>query len=382
MRRIRICLWFCLLAWQACIKPYDPGIEGSDALKYVVSGGVTDTAGWQVVTVSRTSPMGSPEYLPVSGCTVEIRDDKGNTWPLSESRPGSYQGWLDDGLISPGTSCKVRVVLPGGDERESAYDRIPEGPPAGPVYYGIEDYVSADPGQNRKIMQFYTDLNGTGSESRFYRWELEETWEYQAAYPEEYYYDGIFHQFDPPDYTNYTCWITGPVKNVFTLSTVNMTQNKYTKFPLHFIDGKTSRLSILYSLLVKQMAISEGAYNYWDQMRINSNEQGGLYEKQPLAVRGNMINKTHPEQEVLGFFQAASVSSSRYFFSQVEGLPLEFDDHCYEEGLGKFGFKEFSVNDYPVYFTYVNGVVKILNRDCIDCRKAGGTTSKPDFWPR
>jgi hypothetical protein len=119
-----------------------------------------------------------------------------------------------------------------------------------------------------------------------------------------------------------------------------------------------------------------------EQLRINSNEQGGLYEKQPIAIRGNLLNTSKPEKTVLGYFYAASQSGRRYFYKDVEGIDLAFNDNCYEEGLGRFGWKEFSPAEYPIYYTYVAGVVKILNLDCIDCRRSGGKTVKPDFWPK
>jgi hypothetical protein len=136
-------------------------------------------------------------------------------------------------------------------------------------------------------------------------------------------------------------------------------------------------------MLVNQFALSEGAYNYWEQLRINSNEQGGLYEKQPLAIKGNMMNVTNPDRDVLGYFYTTSVSNKRYFYHDVEGIELDFRDNCMEDPLGRMGWLEFSPEEYPVYY-YFNekGSLRIITRDCIDCRVSGGTTVKPDFWPR
>jgi hypothetical protein len=135
-------------------------------------------------------------------------------------------------------------------------------------------------------------------------------------------------------------------------------------------------------MMVRQLALSEGAYNYWEQLRINSNEQGGLYEKQPIAIKGNMINKTNPEKDVLGYFNAASASSMRYFYHEVPGLVVDFYNFCSPYGLGQFGWKEVNKWEYPVYFYYIGtGVVRLLNPECYDCRKLGGVTVKPAFWP-
>jgi len=46
------------------------------------------------------------------------------------------------------------------------------------------------------------------------------------------------------------------------------------------------------------------------------------------------------------------------------------------------GWKNVYPWEYPVYFTYVDGMLKTLTKECIDCRTMGGTIVKPDFWPK
>jgi Domain of unknown function (DUF4249) len=378
-----ILILFSILLLFGCIKPYDPQIDSNSANKYVVSGRITNTEGWQEVEVSVSSPIESPKYVPVSRCIVYIRDDKSNTFLLTEYKPGQYHVWMGKEYLTPGTSYKVMVVVPGREILVSGSDTMPTGPQLDSVYYLLKDVPTSDPAISQRIMQFYVDINAEGGFSQYYKYEVEETWEYHAPHPAEYYYDGTFHKIDPPDYSNKVCWYTGLVKNVFTISTKSLSHNTYKQYPLHIIDGHTSRLSILYSILVRQLAVSEGAYNYWEQLRINSNEQGGLYEKQPLAIKGNMLNSTHPEKEVLGYFYTASESTRRYFYKDVQGIDLDFFNQCTEEGLGRMGWKEFGPDDYPVYYYYpTTHSLLILSRECVDCRLLGGQTVKPDFWPK
>ncbi|MBN1199288.1 MAG: DUF4249 domain-containing protein [Bacteroidales bacterium] len=367
----------------ACIKPYNPVIDSNAASKYVVSGRVTNTEGWQEVQVSLSSPIESPEYIPVGSCWVTIFDDKGNLFAMEEYAPGLYRVWMDQQDLVPGTSYKVKVTTPDGEELESGFDRMPTGPPIDSVYYHIEDIPTTNPDISLTVMQFYVDLNAVGDYSQYYQWEIVETWEYEVAHPVEYYYDGAFHEVKPPDYTNKVCWITQSVKNVFTVSTKNLSQNIYNQYPLQTVDGtSSSRLGIMYSTLIRQFALSERAYNYWDELRINSNEQGGLYEKQPFAIKGNLVNVSNPEKEVLGYFYAASETTRRYFYHDVEGIVLDFHDQCYEEELFPYFWQSVNPREYPVYYYYnETGRLKILNRSCVDCRLQGGTTVKPDFWP-
>jgi hypothetical protein len=384
MQRINIiAVLFAMLLLAACIKSYDPPIDSSAKNKYVITGCVTDQEGWQVVEISMSSPIESPSYIPISDCFAQIRDNKGNGFPLRELEPGRYRVWMSQADLTPGTAFRVQVLTPDGETLESGYDTMPRGPGLDSVYYAIEDIPTSTPGKDDRVMQFYADLDAIGDYSRYYKWEVIETFEYHAAHPGEFFYDGTFHEIKPPDYTNNVCYATVPAKNVFTISTKNLTQNVYKGYPLHAIDGNTPRLAYLYSILVRQLALSEGAYNYWEQLRINSNDQGGLYEKQPLAIKGNMKNTSTPDKDVLGYFYTASVSSKRYFYHDIEGIVLDYNNGCSEDALGRMGWLEFSPAEYPVYYYFnLQGYLRILTHECIDCRLGGGTTVKPDFWPK
>lgn len=382
MQQIRnISLFIILLLLTSCIKEFDPVIDSNAANKYVISGRITNIEGFQEVEIALSSPIQSPKYIPVSGCTGMIEDDKGNAFQLIEIEPGQYVAWMRQIDLTPGTSYRLKITTSSGEQIESGYDKMQNGPPIDSIYYHINEVPTTDPNVVNQEMQFYVNLNAVGNYSQYYKWEIVETWEYHAPHAKEYYYDGMINQIIPPDTSNMYCWMTTEVKNVFTVSTKGLSQNIYNQYPLHAIDGHTSRLGILYSILVNQYALSEGAYNYWEQLRINSNEQGGLYEKQPLAIKGNLKNLTSPEKEVLGYFYAATTTSQRYFYHDVEGLYLDFNNYCYPEGLGKFGWKEFPTYEYPIYFIYILSVVKTLNTECYDCRSLGGVTVKPEFWP-
>jgi hypothetical protein len=372
-----------LLLMFACIKPYTPVIEGNAANKMVVSGKISDVEGWQEVDISMSSPVQNPQHIPVSDCIVNILDDKGNIFSLPEDNPGTYRAWIEQEYLAPGTAYKVNVYTSEGETIESSYDTLLAGAPLDSVYYIIEDVPTSDPDIFIRGLQFYVDLNATEFACRNYRWEISQTWELHAEHPKEYYYDGRMHQIIPPDYRYMICWVTSQVKAVYTLSTKTLNQNAFHQYPLHFVDGQsTARLGILYSILVSQQSLSENAYKFWEQVRINSEGFGGLYEKQPLAIKGNLLNLTSPDKEVLGYFYATSQTSRRYFYKDIEGLELNFSDHCNESPLGAMGWAEFSKLNYPVYFLYTTeGELRTLNIECVDCRKMGGSTTKPDFWP-
>jgi hypothetical protein len=389
MRRSKILILFfiAVLLVSSCIKPFDPSIDSKDVNKFVVSGQILDRGGDQVVSVSMSSSINNPKTRPVKGCKVKVLDDKGNEFPMGDSGDGNYHVWIDSIYLTPGAAFKIDVVTPEGIHISSDFDRISECPPVDSIYFIRKDLPTIDPSVTIKGIQFYCNLDGRNTNSRYYRMEAVETWEYHADYPLEWWYDGgteadVHHVF-PPDYSRFVCWDTYTVQNIYTLSTENLIENRYNLFPLNFVDNHTSRLVWGYSLLINQYALSEAAYTYWDQLRINSSIDGGLYNKQPLAIKGNLHNISNSDQDVLGFFGVASIKSKRIFVRDVQNLELEYVSTCVPHSPGPRGLEDISPLTYPA-FLMSNGhgfELIVLSPECVNCLALGGTNVKPDFWP-
>lgn len=372
------------LCLTSCITPYQPDLPPGAVSKYVVFGLVRDDKEYHTVTISRASPVSDPAFIPVTGCVVMISDDRKNRFTMQESpaEPGVYVAHIPVQFLSPGKSFRINIITPDGTAIESDFDRIPPCPETGAVYYEPDEEISELTGLPVKGIRFYTDLDAREYQSRYFKWDITETWEYRVDYPREWYYDGTVHQIYPPDYSRKVCWSSERIEEIFTLSTANLGENWYPKFPLHFVSSQTSRLLYGYSLLVELSSLSEEAYYFWDQMRINSTGLGGLYGKQPLSITGNLHNVADPGQEVLGFFGASSVKSKRIFIRDIPGLDIEFGSYCTPAPL-KYGFREISPDDYPAWLMGDKETfyMVLLSNDCVDCLTYGGTNIKPDFWP-
>lgn len=374
---------FVFVIIGSCIKPFNPDINAEAVNKYVVEGSVSSIEGWQIVNVSKASDVSGAKHIPVNNCEVSIEDDLGQSFVLTQIEEGKYSVWMNSSDLVSGRSYMVKVLTPTRELLESAYDKMPEETEIGEVYFEITDVPTNDPEYTIHGIQFYTDFLADETDSKYYRWKMTETWEYHSEYPREFYYDETgLHQVSPPDYSNMYCWTTAVVNDVFTLSTVNLSQNALDRVPLNYVRNNTVQLKILYSLLSEQIALSEAAYNYWDKLSINLSQDGGLYTSQPLAVKGNIINTNNPQKEVLGFFQANSVSRSRLFVWPIDELELDIDPSCIINGL-RFGFIEIPQSEYPAFIFSNNGVWQFATMvdDCVLCPVLGGVTEKPDYWP-
>ena len=132
------------------------------------------------------------------------------------------------------------------------------------------------------------------------------------------------------------------------------------------------------SLLVKQFALSDSAFLYWNQNQVQINESGGLYESQPAQTFSNIYKINDPDEMVLGYFWASSYKEKRIFF---EG-PLDRNHDLFNCDLLEFRLDEvfdsvqalqnIGTPDAPRYLT---GPIV-----CFDCNKSHDTNQKPAFW--
>jgi hypothetical protein len=280
---------------------------------------------------------------------------------------------------------RVSVITPDGDSIISDYDTLHQVPPVDSIHYSIKK-VTSSTGLSTQGLQFYVDLKGTNTDSRYYRWVIYETWEYHAAYPVEYYwsYGLIPHHLFPPDSSRFTCWDTRKIPKIFTLSTDNLSQNTYNNFPLQYVDNTTQKLFNGYSILVEQIALSQTAYNYWNQLKTNSTQEGGMYEKQPVSIQGNLHDVTHPDKKVLGFFSAESASYKRIFISPVQGIVRKYVIPCSEVSPLPPLSPNLPESAFPLYYRWnlAHDTIWLLHSTCVNCLLQGGDTIKPSFWPK
>ena len=391
--KIAFLAFLLVLALASCVKRYEPVIDRTDAVKYVITGQVNKGESVQRINVGTSSSFIKPEVIPITGCIVKIIDGKGNIYPATDAWEGNYDVIIPESELVAGNTFKVDILLQGGDHLVSDFDQMQDAPDIDSVYYITQKLPTDSPVLFTRGIQFYLDLDAGNSTCRNYRWEATETWEYHSLYPIEWYWNGRLHHNIPPDSSKMVCWRTSKLRDVYMLTTRTLSENKYKRFPLQFVDNSSSsRLVYGYSLLVKQFSMSDAAYEYWEKIRANSQDQGGLYESQPMVIKGNMHNLTKPDQDVLGFFGAASVKQKRIFVKNVPDLPLEYVFNCVIDDLPKGGLAGTYPIMYPVYLpahtSLVDGVpvywydLLSIDHECVDCTATvGGTTTKPDYWP-
>jgi hypothetical protein len=361
----------------------------------VVDGSIIKGRETQVIMISKTSPISQIEYLPVEGCNVRVMDNTGNEFVFDEESPGKYVANIDDAWLNYNKQYKLIFTTLSGDGYESDYQWLLETTPVDSLY-GIPEYhySSVTGEESTEGMQFYVDLDAPADASRYYRWVLEETWENHADKEIWGVYDGqTIKRFYRSD-SLYHCWTTKDVTGLYCASTINLSENRIKKVPLHFVESHSPKVSIKYCATIRQYALNADAYEYWYEKERELNESGNIYTIQPSQPKSNIHNTKNPDELVMGFFWVASCTVKRVFIKSLtspEGFSCRsigtycestnFDDiaACIYSQLIVFADL---LTEAPFYISvqYGNQYSIYLTPQCVDCRVFGGVARKPDFW--
>jgi hypothetical protein len=389
-----------LLSATSCITPFEPEFKGVNNL-LVIDGSLIKGFPTQEIRISRSTSVTEPSLQNVEGCSVSIMDDSGNEFIFAEESPGKYVAGIDDALLDYSRHYKLIVSTPSGDNYESAWQAIPVTAPVDSIYSIKETRYFSEEDEYLQGLQFYVDLDAPDDASRYYRWQVVETWELHASHKINGVFDGktiYFDQYNPSD-SLYYCWDSRTEEGIYTYSTVNLSHNRLRQFPLHFKAYNSPELTIKYSATVRQFALDEDAWYYWNHKETELKESGQFYTTQPAQLRSNIHNTLNPDEKVLGYFWVSAVTEKHMFeknpfYNNVAigpssctsyGTCAEFIDEDLINTLYHITHSTWHFPLPPVYMYFVRNPVGMAciyfsTDECIDCRRIAGTNHKPDFW--
>lgn len=370
---------FLLVQGFSCVSPYEADIEDEPELISIEASLIKGEED-QTVRISKTASLDYPVFFPVRGCEVTLLDEFDNAYSYKEVSGGIYSVSIPDEELVHGRYYKVRVISSEGVVYESDYELLNPGIEVDSVYYEIEDKVDQVTGEPYTGLQFYLDVKAGEDDSRYFRWRIDETYEYESFAPLSYYYLDESHTpvYPSDPWEVFTCWRGEELTGLYQSSTMNLTQNEKKKIRLNYVSARTERLRIMYSLQVRQYAISENAFAYFEQNRLATEEGEGLYTRQPRQPITNFMNPDDASERVLGYFWVSSQTSRRIFVPRIQEMDVLPEECAYweydpmEDGEGPFPIYLFDDRDNEKLYT--------SSRDCFDCTRRGGTNVKPDFW--
>jgi hypothetical protein len=368
-----------------CIEPYPAPDIGENVSIMVVDGFLNATDNSATVRLSKAVPLTNNEGYPTEkGAEVRILSEKGDSFILTEEDFGRYSAF---GLnIDPSTRYQLNIRTTDNRVYTSDYISVKQTPPV--------DSVTWRPEEDGITIQVNT--HDDTKNSRYYLWDFTETWEYRAPWPS--YYTNINKMVVPRKQEDIpqTCYKTEPSTKIIVGSTVRLSDDVVRDFPLTYIQSGTPRISVLYSIIVRQRVIDIVEYEFLQDLQRVTESVGGLFDSQPYEILGN-IRSEDTSIPVLGFFSAGFVEEKRSFVRFTD-LPdnlqkwpyhyCELDTMCSVSATLRpdlrcvMDIDNMPENSYLVasLAPYFPGY-SYTNERCADCRYQGGVLTKPDFWP-
>ncbi|MEM7109574.1 MAG: DUF4249 domain-containing protein, partial [Bacteroidota bacterium] len=314
MKPLNTILILTAFLFQSCLEPFSPDVPDNNENFLVVDATITNQPGPYTVYIRQSTALNgtSPD---ISGVIVSIEEEQeGITDLLVEVNPGEYQTTFIQGEI--GKRYRLNLTF-NGRQYQSTWEEIMIPQTIDSIYFEAKTIGTSDRDNDASGLEFFLDTQGSGGEPAYYRFELSETWKFQAPRPSflDYLGNDMTERAKNPVHT---CWSTNDVRRINLANTANLTQNILARHPLRFITGEEDRFTIRYSLLVQQYVISEKEHTFWRQLQESNQELGSIFDRQPSRTLGNIVNTNDPDDLILGYFSASGLSEKRLFVDAAE----------------------------------------------------------------
>lgn len=344
----------------------------------VVEGYINTGPGTTTIKLSRTGPVNSQQEPPMeNGAIVTVEDENATQYVLNEGGNGIYSADLD--LPTKG-AYRIHIYTTDGKQYLSDLQASVFTPPIDSLTWKY----------SKEGVDILLSTHDPSNATRYYQFDYEETWEIHAFYSSQFKYQGkrLVQRTTEESQAMYLCWKSSTPPDLMLHSTARQASDITTEFPLVFIPMSTERLAIMYSILVKQHALSKTTYQYLQLMKKNTGPLGSFSDPQPSELNGN-IRCTTTDELVVGYVGVSTTSQTRIFIYQYQLPDWNYSLFCeqfftlnHPDTLAKYLTSGVEIPTTPAEFGPNGEIVQVFRARelCVDCRNIGGHNVRPEFW--
>lgn len=266
-----------LIALFSCEQVIDLKLNSPER-KLVVEGRIEkakkNTISRQTIKLSVISDFFDSSTPPAAtGAVLWVNSDQGTRYDFQETEDGLYVH--EDLIAESGVNYTLNIVWEG--QEFQGMETLIEVPAIDSIYQlSFKSNLFEDAGI--KVALDFTDPD---NEENFYLWET--------------YIDGDLVVLPDPG-------------NKFNLIA------KDDFFDGQLVDGYLPNEEVIIDpgsmTTVKQLALSQNAFTYYYSIFDQAGKNGSILDTPPAAIRGNIVNLTHPEDYPLGYFYATEVDDA------------------------------------------------------------------------
>jgi hypothetical protein len=365
---------------STCRQPYAPPAV-TNPNRFLVVDGFINTGANAITTfnLNRTRNLGDSTVtgIPELDAQVSIVGSGGSSFPLTET---IGTGFYSSAPLTLDATQQYHILITTTTGETFSSDPAPceANPPIDSVFW-------EQPGD----LTIYASTHDPTGSTHYYRYDYNETWQHNSQLQTIWgVANGMIYPLDSTTQKD-SCWTTDTSGTILLASSAAETTDIIPAFPLLTIPNSDPRVRFIYSILVRQYALTQDAYNYWQLIRTNTQNVGTLFDVQPTQLTGNIRCTSNPAEPVIGFISATNVQQQRIFilYEQVSNwaqnqpgygcdtVQISYDD------LNPFVYNYQNPNYVPWYFI-TNGPLVLASPSCLDCTLLGGINVRPPYWPR
>lgn len=371
-----------LMQLTNCKELYDPSIKAVQSGFLIVDGFIVSGQGETIIYLSRSTGLhDSVDIIYERKAIVQVEGEDNSIYALNEKIDGQYTA--DSLKLNTGIMYRLNIKTTDGNTYVSDFVPVLTTPPIDSI--SDKQEVNAE-NDNLSDLNIFVSTHDPNNNTRYYLWNYEETWKFHSAV-KSFVKDSnnvIFYISQSDQDKLYYCWKSNKSKSILIGNSNKLSQDVISMKPLTSIKGNSLKKSLVYSINVKQYALTQKAYEFYEMMQKNTELTGSLFDPQPSEINGNIKNINNPLERVIGYVSISTLSSKRQYldkhFLYVYPKYCEMKNH----NLDVYSIK-FPDENYPVNFIKnLSGDVigyQIAPSECVNCERQGGSNVKPVFWP-
>ncbi len=348
------CLWGCL---SQIDLPAPPSDAENIAITATLRQDIPSVLDVRVVRIDNFSGFSAP--IPIDNAIIFLRDAQGNEAFVPLRFSGQYQRVLQDTdtdiTIEAGRSYQLVVSLGNGKVYTSEFEQLNSVPQASAIRFGVETREAINETGNivdQNFVRFFIDtpLRTNGSDRKaVLKWDMEGVYKIVESVPEN---------VQIPNQK--TCYVFQDLQLERPVVFNGNESGKEVLERQFIIEERVdSRFAQGFYLVVRQQAITEGAFDYWESIRKVVDRSGNFFDEPPGKIRGNFSNLDNPDEDVFGYFSATQEDTIRLYIPP-SSLDLTIFPEC------------------PSIIPQGQDPPRAFCLDCLLLRNS--TTQKPEFW--
>jgi len=359
-----------------CKQVYNPPAIRQNPGFLVVDGSLHVGHDSTVIKLSRTRNLDSLSPVPELLAQVAVIGSSAQTFLLSEQSDGRYV--TDQLNLDYNEKYQLKINTADGREYLSDTFRAMQAP--------LIDSISWR--QDSVGVSIYANVNDPQTDARYYKWDYVETWKYQTAYLSQFDFVNGQLVYKPPQEQSFFCWQNFASSDIVIATTSKLAANVVNQQLIAVVPTGSEKLSIRYSINVKQYALGQEAYLYWQNVKKNTEQLGTLFDAQPSQLTGNIHCTSNANEPVIGYIGASAVQQKRIFISNAQVINWNYQRYyndCYYTPVLNISPDQayrYLTGPHPLWVLLgsTNGFLDIVQLYCGDCREHGGSNKQPDFW--